>query len=101
MNIEPNNTHEMGVLNHQNITHPNLTWWTQPLKKPNQYNGQDHQKIQNVGGAMVIDVMDETTKKQMGAMDEIIEMINKVDETTQKSEWREQNHKKQVGGKNH
>ncbi len=35
MNIEPNNTHEMCVLNHQNITHPNLTWWTKPLKKPN------------------------------------------------------------------
>jgi hypothetical protein len=30
----------------------------------------------------------------MGAMDEIIEMTNKVDETTQKNEWNEQNHKK-------
>jgi hypothetical protein len=29
----------------------------------------------------------------MGAMDEITKMINKVDETTQKSEWSKRNHK--------
>jgi hypothetical protein len=29
----------------------------------------------------------------MGAMDEITEMINKVDETTKKNEWNKRNHK--------
>jgi hypothetical protein len=34
-------------------------------------------------------------------MDKTIEMTIILNKTTKKSEWNEQNHKKQVGGKNH